>query len=76
LAEAGAKVVVAARNEEKLAALVQEIAGKGGEAYAVKLECGGRGTDQAAFRTILEKFGKVDILVNNAAITRDVWPCA
>ena len=71
LAEAGAKVVVAARNEEKLAALVQEIAGKGGEAFAVKLDVADAEQTKAAFKIILEKFGKVNILVNNAAITRD-----
>lgn len=71
LAEAGAKVVVAARNEEKLAALVQEIAGKGGEAFAVKLDVADAEQTKAAFKIILEKFGKVDILVNNAAINRD-----
>ena len=71
LAEAGAKVVVAARNEEKLAALVQEITGKGGEAFAVKLDVADAEQTKVAFKTILEKFGKVDILVNNAAITRD-----
>ena len=71
LAEAGAKVVVAARNEEKLAALAQEIAGKGGEAFAVKLDVADAEQTKAAFKIILEKFGKVDILVNNAAITRD-----
>ena len=71
LAEAGAKVVVAARNEEKLAALAQEIAGKGGEAFAVKLDVADTEQTKAAFKTILEKFGKVDILVNNAAINRD-----
>ncbi len=38
LAEAGAKVVVAARNEEKLAELVHEISTKGGEAFAVKMD--------------------------------------
>jgi 3-oxoacyl-[acyl-carrier protein] reductase len=71
LAEADAKVVVAARNEEKLAALVQEITGKGGEAFAVKLDVADAEQTKAAFKIILEKFGKVDILVNNAAITRD-----
>ena len=71
LAEAGAKVAVGARNEEKLAALVQEIAGKGGEAFAVKLDVADAEQTKAAFKTILEKFGKVDILVNNAAINRD-----
>ena len=38
LAEAGAKVAVAARNEEKLAALVKDIAAVGGEAFAVKMD--------------------------------------
>jgi len=71
MAEAGAKVVVAARNEEKLAALVQEIANKSGEAFAVKLDVADAEQTKAAFKIILEKFGKVDILVNNAAINRD-----
>jgi len=71
LAEAGAKVVAAARNEEKLAALVQEITGKGGEAFAVKLDVADAEQTKTAFKSILEKFGKVDILVNNAAINRD-----
>ena len=38
LAEAGAKVAAAARNEEKLAALVTEIVATGGEAFAVKMD--------------------------------------
>jgi 3-oxoacyl-[acyl-carrier protein] reductase len=71
LAEAGAKVAVAARNEEKLAALVQEISAKGGEALAVKMDVAEADQIKAGFKTILEKFGKLDILVNNAAITRD-----
>ena len=71
LAEAGAKVAVAARNEEKLAELVQEIAGKGGEAFAVKMDVADGEQIKAGFKSIFEKFAKVDILVNNAAITRD-----
>jgi 3-oxoacyl-[acyl-carrier protein] reductase len=71
LAEAGAKVAVAARNEERLAALVQEIAGKGGEAFAVKMDVAEVEQIKAGFKAVLEKFGKLDILVNNAAITRD-----
>jgi 3-oxoacyl-[acyl-carrier protein] reductase len=71
LAEAGAKVAVAARNEEKLAELVQEINAKGGEAFAVKMDVADIEQIKAGFKSILEKFGKVDILVNNAAITRD-----
>ena len=71
LAEAGAKVAVAARNEEKLTALVSEIAGKGGEAFAVKMNVADPEQVKAGFKAVLEKFGKLDILVNNAAITRD-----
>ncbi|HEY2456510.1 MAG TPA: 3-oxoacyl-[acyl-carrier-protein] reductase [Candidatus Acidoferrum sp.] len=71
LSEAGAKVAVAARNEGKLAALVQEIAARGGEAFAVKMDVAEADQVKAGFKAVLEKFGKLDILVNNAAITRD-----
>jgi len=71
LAEAGAKVAVAARNEGKLVALAQEIAAKGGEAFAVKMDVADAEQIKAGFKAILEKFGRLDILVNNAAITRD-----
>src|ERR1043166_5640614 len=71
LAEAGAKVVVAARNEEKLAALVNGIASGGGEAFALKLDVADADQVKAGFKQIVEKFGRLDILVNNAAVTRD-----
>ena len=71
LAEAGAKVSAAARNEEKLASLVSEIAGKGGEAFALKMDVADAEQVKAGFKQVLEKFGRLDILVNNAAVTRD-----
>ncbi len=71
LAEAGAKVAVAARNEEKLSALVGEIAAAGGTAFAVKMDVGDAEQVKAGFKQVLEKFARLDILVNNAAITRD-----
>lgn len=71
LAEAGAKVSAAARNEEKLASLVSEIAGKGGEAFALKMDVADAEQVKAGFKQVLERFGRIDILVNNAAITRD-----
>lgn len=71
LSEAGAKVAVTARNEEKLAALVGEIAAKGGEAFAVRMDVADAAQVKAGFKSILDKFGRLDILVNNAAITRD-----
>jgi len=71
LAEAGARVAVAARNEEKLAALVKDIVAEGGEASAVKMDVADADQVKAGFKAVLEKFGRLDILVNNAAITRD-----
>ena len=71
LAEAGAKVVVAARNEEKLAALVKDIVAAGGEAFAVKMDVADAEQVKSGFKQVLEKFSRLDILVNNAAITRD-----
>ena len=71
LAEAGAKVVVAARSEEKLAALVSEITAAGGQAFAVKMDVADPEQVKAGFKQVLEKFGRLDILVNNAAVTRD-----
>jgi len=71
LAEAGAKVAVAARNEEKLTALVGEIETAGGTALAVKMDVSNGEEVKAGFKQVLEKFGRLDILVNNAAITRD-----
>jgi 3-oxoacyl-[acyl-carrier protein] reductase len=71
LAEAGAKIVVAARSEEKLAALVGDIFAAGGEAFAVKMDVADAEQVKAGFKAVVEKFGRLDILVNNAAITRD-----
>src|SRR5246127_4640251 len=71
LAQAGAKVAVAARSEEKLAALVTEIEAAGGTALAVKMDVADADQVKAGFKQVIEKFGRLDILVNNAAVTRD-----
>jgi len=71
LAEAGAKVAAAARNEEKLAALVSEIRAAGGEAFALKMDVADADLVKAGFKQVVDKFGRLDILVNNAAVTRD-----
>lgn len=71
LAQAGAKVAVAARNEEKLTSLVNEVQSAGGEAIAVMMDVADADQVKAGFKKVIEKFGRLDILVNNAAITRD-----
>jgi 3-oxoacyl-[acyl-carrier protein] reductase len=71
LAQAGAKVAVAARNEERLASLVSEIEAAGGTALAVKMDVADADQVKSGFKQVIEKFARLDILVNNAAITRD-----
>jgi 3-oxoacyl-[acyl-carrier protein] reductase len=71
LAEAGAKVVVGARSEEKLTALAVAISAAGGEAIALKMDVADAEQVKAGFKQVIEKFGRLDILVNNAAVTRD-----
>jgi 3-oxoacyl-[acyl-carrier protein] reductase len=71
LAQAGAKVALAARNAEKLAGVADEIAKAGGEALAIQMDVADGEQVKAGFKKAVERFGKLDILVNNAAITRD-----
>jgi 3-oxoacyl-[acyl-carrier protein] reductase len=71
LASAGAAVAVAARNQEKLNELVNEITAAGGKAAAFPLDVGDEEQIKATVKAAIAQFGKVDILVNNAGITRD-----
>jgi 3-oxoacyl-[acyl-carrier protein] reductase len=71
LARAGATVVLAARNEVKLAEAVEEIQGAGGEAAAIPLDLASEESIKAMAKAVIEGYGKVEILVNNAGITRD-----
>jgi 3-oxoacyl-[acyl-carrier protein] reductase len=71
LAKAGAMVVLAARNEEKLNAVVAEIEAAGGKAVAYPLDVASEEAIKAAVKQITTEIGKIDILVNNAGITRD-----
>jgi 3-oxoacyl-[acyl-carrier protein] reductase len=71
LAEAGATVAVAARNQEKLQALVAEITAAGGRAAAFPLDVADEEQIKSTFKAVVSQFGKIDILVNNAGITRD-----
>jgi 3-oxoacyl-[acyl-carrier protein] reductase len=71
LAAAGAAVGVAARNQEKLTELVQQIESGGGKASAFPLDVADEEQVKTAFKAALAQLGKIDILVNNAGITRD-----
>jgi len=71
LAEAGATVAAAARSQEKLAGVVEEITSAGGTAQAFPMDVASDEQIKAASKAVIDKFGKVDILVNNAGIARD-----
>src|ERR1700733_11354728 len=71
LAKAGATVALAARNEAKLAEVAAEIEAAGGKAAAFALDVASDESIKIGAKAILERFGKVEILVNNAGITRD-----
>jgi len=68
---AGARVIIAARNKEKLQSLAEEIDAAKGTAFPVQIDVGDQQEVKAGFHQAFERFGRLDILVNNAAITRD-----
>src|SRR5271163_4494570 len=71
LAREGASISVAARNYEKLEALVAEITAAGGKAAAFVMDVADEEQVKSGVKAALAHFGKIDILVNNAGITRD-----
>jgi 3-oxoacyl-[acyl-carrier protein] reductase len=72
LAQAGATVALAARNEARLAEVAAEIAATGGTAHAFPLDLASEDSIKLCAKTVITHFGKVEILVNNAGITRDI----
>ena len=68
LANAGAKVAVAARNLDQLEILVKEIEAEGGKAKAFLLDVRDVPGISKTFDAIKSHFGSVDILVNNAGL--------
>jgi NADP-dependent 3-hydroxy acid dehydrogenase YdfG len=68
LACEGANVVVAARRVEKLDALVTEITQAGGKAVAVAVDVTRREDVQKLVDTAVKKFGRIDVLINNAGL--------
>ena len=71
LAKAGATLALADINEAKLALVAAEVEALGGTAAAFKLDVSNQESIEAGAKAVLDRFGKVEILVNNAGITRD-----
>jgi len=71
LAQAGARVALAARNEAKLNDVAAEIASQGGAAAVFSLDLASEDSIRACAKAALAHFGSVEVLVNNAGVTRD-----
>jgi 2-dehydro-3-deoxy-D-gluconate 5-dehydrogenase len=66
LAECGASVVVAARNQEKSAAAVAELEGLGAEALGLTVDVVDEASCRSMVEAVVERFGRLDVLINNA----------
>ena len=71
LAKAGDKVVLAARQVEKLEEVAAEVRAAGGEAFVVALDLASQESIKEAISKASKEFGRIDILVNNAGVTKD-----
>ena len=67
----GAKVACVARSEDKLAETVSAIEGAGGEAISLPCDVADRDSVEKTVDAVVEKWDRLDVLVNNAGITRD-----
>jgi NADP-dependent 3-hydroxy acid dehydrogenase YdfG len=68
LAQEGAAVAVLARRKDRLEQLVADIQGAGGVAYAVQADITERTEAESAIQSIVDRFGRLDILINNAGL--------
>jgi 3-oxoacyl-[acyl-carrier protein] reductase len=71
LAETGAAVALAARNEQKLAETAEQIRAAGGQSDTFKIDLASEEEIKSGIKAAIARLGKIDILVNNAGITRD-----
>jgi len=71
LAEAGADVALASRNADKLAAVAQEVEQFGVKSLVMSLDVAQPESVKEGFARILEAWERIEVLVNNAGITKD-----
>jgi 3-oxoacyl-[acyl-carrier protein] reductase len=71
LAENGASVVVSGRDAARLEAAVNELESLGTPAMGVVADAAKREDTDRLVEAVRERFGRIDVLVNNAGITRD-----
>jgi len=66
-AQRGARVVVSSRKQEACEKVAQEIVAAGGESVAIACHIGDMEALAKLFDTVEQRFGRLDVLVNNAA---------
>jgi 3-oxoacyl-[acyl-carrier protein] reductase len=71
LSQAGARVVLAARNRERLDEVAAEIRAAGRDCYVVEIDLASPESIKQAFSKAHAEFGNTEILVNNAGVTKD-----
>lgn len=71
LAQAGANVVIADVAEEMAKSTAKEISQKGSEAISMVVDVSNLSSVEEMVKKTLDKFGRIDILINNAGVTRD-----
>ncbi|HVO81569.1 MAG TPA: 3-oxoacyl-[acyl-carrier-protein] reductase [Terriglobales bacterium] len=71
LARHGAAVALAARNQQKLEELAEQLRAAGGKAAVIVMDVADEEQIKTGVKAAIVEFGKIDILVNNAGITRD-----
>ena len=69
LAQAGASIVVAARNEHKTSEAVDQLRGLGASALGVPVDVSDEASVMAAVESAISELGRIDVLVNNAGIS-------
>ncbi len=70
LAHEGAKVIIAARNEEKNKDAIEKIKLSSKDSVTFKLDVNDQDSINSLIKFAIEKYGKIDILINNAGINR------
>jgi NAD(P)-dependent dehydrogenase (short-subunit alcohol dehydrogenase family) len=74
MAQAGADVVIGARRDDRLAETVANIEKTGRQAVAVRTDVTNIADCEALVAAAMERFGRVDVLVNNAGVGGDYNP--
>ena len=71
LSQAGANVVLAARRADKLQTLAKQIADQGGNPFVVRCDVDDAAQVEQLVSEAAERFGRIDVLVNNAGVVAE-----